>query len=169
MKEQRLNIILLLLVCSFSLDLNTINSEDLNKLSPPTPEKIPVTFEAHGTERVDNYYWMRDDTRKSPKVINHLKAENAYLENWFKSGFDTRDKLFEEITARIPKKEDSVPIPMGSYEYFRRYEPEKEHALYIRRKLTSKNEKLILDVNELAKDSVFFQLGNFSIFLKILF
>ena len=95
MKEQRPNIILLLLVCSFSLDLNTSNSEDLNKLSPPKPEKIPVTFEAHGTERLDNYYWMRDDTRKNPKVINHLKAENAYLENWFKSGADARDKLFE--------------------------------------------------------------------------
>ena len=163
MKEQRPNIILLLLVFSFSLDLNTSNNEDLNKLSPPTPEKIPVTFEAHGTERLDNYYWMRDDTRKNPKVINHLKAENAYLENWFKSGFDARDKLLEEITARIPKKEDSVPIPMGSYEYFRRFEPDKEHALYMRRKLRSKNEKLILDVNELAKDLDFFQLGNFSI------
>lgn len=143
--------------------LNKIQNTELSKFTPPKPVQIPVIFQAHGIERLDNYYWMRDDTRKNSKVINHLKSENAYLENWFKEGFDNRDKLFEEITSRIPKKEDSVPIAMGSYEYFRRYEPEKEHAKYFRQKLKSKEEKLILDVNELAKDLDFYQLANWSI------
>ena len=75
----------------------------------PSP-KIPVTFDAHGVKRADNYYWMRDDTRKDQEVTDHLNTENAYLEGWFASGLDERDKLFQEITDRIPKKEDSVPI-----------------------------------------------------------
>ena len=151
-----------LLIC-FSLINNTeTNNKTLNN-HKPSPEKIPVTFEAHGVKRVDNYYWMRDDSRKNPKVIEHLNSENDYLENWFLSGTDRRDELFEEITARIPKKEDSVPIRLNNYEYFRRYEPDNEHAIYIRRKNKNSEENIILDVNELAKDKEFYQLANWSV------
>ena len=151
-----------LLIC-FSLINHTETNYKTLKNQKPSPEKIPVTFEAHGVKRVDNYYWMRDDSRKDPKVIEHLNSENDYLENWFLSGTDRRDELFEEITARIPKKEDSVPIRLKTYEYFRRYEPDNEHAIYIRRKNKNSEENIIMDVNELAKDKEFYQLANWSI------
>ena len=151
-----------LLIC-FSLINHTETNYKTLKNHKPSPEKIPVTFEAHGVKRVDNYYWMRDDSRKDPKVIEHLNSENDYLENWFLSGTDKRDELFEEITARIPKKEDSVPIRLKNYEYFRRYEPDNEHAIYIRRKNKNSEENIIMDVNELAKDKEFYQLANWSI------
>ena len=151
-----------LLIC-FSLINHTETNYTTLKNHKPSPEKIPVTFEAHGVKRVDNYYWMRDDSRKDPKVIEHLNSENDYLENWFLSGTDRRDELFEEITARIPKKEDSVPIRLNNYEYFRRYEPDNEHAIYIRRKNKNSEENIIMDVNELAKDKEFYQLANWSI------
>ena len=151
-----------LLIC-FSLINHTETNYTTLKNHKPSPEKIPVTFEAHGVKRVDNYYWMRDDSRKDPKVIEHLNSENDYLENWFLSGADRRDELFEEITARIPKKEDSVPIRLNNYEYFRRYEPDNEHAIYIRRKNKNSEENIIMDVNELAKDKEFYQLANWSI------
>jgi hypothetical protein len=32
----------------------------------------------HGDVRVDNYYWLRDDSRSDPQVLHHLRAENAY-------------------------------------------------------------------------------------------
>ena len=151
-----------LLIC-FSLLNHTETNYKTLKNHKPSPEKIPVTFEAHGVKRVDDYYWMRDDSRKDPKVIEHLNSENDYLENWFLSGTDRRDELFEEITARIPKKEDSVPIRLNNYEYFRRYEPDNEHAIYIRRKNKNSEENIIMDVNELAKDKEFYQLANWSI------
>lgn len=129
----------------------------------PTPKKVPVNFEAHGVKRVDNYYWMRDDSRENPEVISHLNSENDYLEAWFLDGKDNRDELFEEITNRIPKKEDSVPIRLKSYEYFRRYEPDNEHPIYIRRKDKNSEEIILIDVNELAKGKDFYQLANWSI------
>ena len=162
MKNRNTNFFSFLLVCTFFYTLN-LYSSDLNKLKAPIPKKIPVIFEAHGVERIDNYYWMRDDSRKNEEVLSHLKSENKYLEDWFKEGTDKRDQLFEEIISKIPKKEDSVPIPMGSYEYYRRYEPENEHAIYIRKKIKSNKEEFILDVNELAKSSDFYQLANWSI------
>ncbi len=129
----------------------------------PTPKKVPVNFEAHGVKRVDNYYWMRDDSRENPEVISHLNSENDFLEAWFLDGKDNRDELFEEITNRIPKKEDSVPIRLKSYEYFRRYEPGNEHPIYIRRKDKNSEEIILIDVNGLAKGKDFFQLANWSI------
>ena len=129
----------------------------------PSPKKLPVTFEAHGVKRIDNYYWMRDDSRKDPEIISHLNEENSYLENWFVSGNDFRESLFEEITDRIPKNEDSVPVRLKNYEYFRRYKQENEHGIYIRRKDKNSEEKILLDVNELAKNKDFYQLANWSI------
>ena len=129
----------------------------------PSPKKIPVTFEAHGVKRIDNYYWMRDDSRKDPEIIAHLNEENNYLENWFVSGNDNRTALFEEITDRIPKNEDSVPVRLKNFEYFRRYKQGNEHGIYIRRKDKNSEEKILLDVNELAKNKDFYQLANWSI------
>ena len=129
----------------------------------PSPKKVPVTFEAHGVQRVDNYYWMRDDSREDPEVLNHLNSENDYLEDWFASGDDIREELFEEITARIPKKEDSIPVRLKNFEYFRRYEPGNEHGIYIRRRDKNSEEIILLDVNKLAKNKEFYQLANWSI------
>ena len=138
-----------LLTYTLTLLLGPINAEILNN-KVPTPKKVPVTFEAHGVTRVDNYYWMRDDTREDEEVISHLESENNYIESWFNSGEDLRDELFEEITDRIPKKEDSVPIRLKSYEYFRRYEPGKEHGIYIRRKNKNAEEIVLIDVNAVS-------------------
>jgi oligopeptidase B len=162
MKESR-GIKNFLLVCFLFSIANVIQGKELTELKPPSPKKVPFIMEAHGVERVDNYYWMRDDTRKSKKVLNHLKLENQYLEGWFASGGDLRKKLFKEITDRIPKKEESVPIRMGSYEYFRRYKPNKEHPIIIRRVNKNSPEQVLLDVNKLAVNSDFYQLANWSI------
>ena len=146
-----------------SLLFTSENKIETLKDLKPSPKKLPVTFEAHGVKRVDNYYWMRDDSRKDPEIIAHLNEENSYLENWFVSGNDNRKALFEEITDRIPKNEDSVPVRLKNFEYFRRYIQGNEHGIYIRRKDKNSEEKILLDVNELAKNKDFYQLANWSI------
>ena len=102
-------IVFFLLVCFLFISPNQLQARDLKELNPPKPKKEAVEFEAHGIVRTDEYYWMRDDTRKNQEVINHLKSENKYLEEWFKADLDQRDELFEEITSRIPKKK--IPSP----------------------------------------------------------
>ncbi len=163
MKNKRKKVIFFLIVFALISCSEEVQKKDLKDLKPPQPKKEAVKLESHGVTRVDHYYWMRDDKRDSPEVINHLKEENKFLELWFDSGNDDRDQIFEEILARIPKKEDSVPIALGSYEYFRRYEPDKEHPIYIRKKINSQNDEIILDVNKLAEKSDFYTLANWSI------
>ena len=53
-------------------------------MKPPVPKKIKKKLISHGDERIDNYYWLRDDSRKSKEVLNYLKEENRYSDEWFK-------------------------------------------------------------------------------------
>ena len=47
---------------------------------PPVAARKPFEVRSpHGT-RVDDYYWLRDDTRSKPEVLDYLRAENAYRE-----------------------------------------------------------------------------------------
>ena len=47
--------------------------------NPPDPKKVPYELVAHGDKRIDNYYWMRDDTRSDPELISYLESENEYF------------------------------------------------------------------------------------------
>ncbi|MCV5340250.1 hypothetical protein OFC87_25160, partial [Escherichia coli] len=39
----------------------------------PVAKKVPHAMTIHGDTRVDNYYWMRDDERKDPEILQHLE------------------------------------------------------------------------------------------------
>ena len=45
----------------------------------PMLEKRPHEMTLHGHTRVDEYYWLRDDSRKDPQMLAYLEAENAYF------------------------------------------------------------------------------------------
>ena len=70
---------------------------------PPAPEKIPYTLEVHGDKRIDNYYWLRDDSRSDKKVLDYLKTENQYADNWFKlrKDYKSRLKIFKKLSFRF--------------------------------------------------------------------
>ena len=47
-------------------------------MSAPIAERIPHAMSIHGHTRNDPYFWLRDDERKDPKILDYLNAENAY-------------------------------------------------------------------------------------------
>lgn len=49
--------------------------------SPPVAKKVEHKMELFGDVRVDNYYWLRDDSRSDPEVLAYLKHENDYFES----------------------------------------------------------------------------------------
>lgn len=49
--------------------------------SPPVAKKVKHEMEMFGDVRVDNYYWLRDDSRTDPDVLAYLNQENAYTES----------------------------------------------------------------------------------------
>jgi len=130
----------------------------------PSTEKRPHAITAHGHTRVDDYYWLRDDTRKANDVLAHLKEENEYFDKVMAPTRSLQAALFEEMTARIAPDDCSVPYPLGGYWYYSRFEEGAEYAIHARRKdnMASAEEKL-LDCNQRARGREYYALGGFEV------
>lgn len=48
---------------------------------PPVAKKVEHAMEMFGDVRIDNYYWLRDDSRTDPEVLSYLRQENAYTDS----------------------------------------------------------------------------------------
>ena len=83
---------------------------DMTNTDQDKIDKIPVVLEAHGDKRIDNYYWMRDDSRKDPKVIEYLKSENKLADKWFDSKYDYQTEIVDELINQVPEKQISFPV-----------------------------------------------------------
>ncbi|EDQ88026.1 uncharacterized protein MONBRDRAFT_37688 [Monosiga brevicollis MX1] len=101
----------------------------------PRADRRPHTITVHGDERVDFYYWLRDDKREDPDMIKLCKAENAHVEEGMAGTEDLREKLFKEMRGRIAEDDTSVPMRKGPYFYYTRFEKDKQYPIHCRRKL----------------------------------
>ena len=130
----------------------------------PVAKKIPHKMEIHHHQRVDNYYWMRDDQRKDKEVLAHLNDENIYAEAMLSDQKPLQELLFEELKARIVKDDNTVPEKDGKYWYHSEINGEQEYSNYYRStSFSGDNKTLILDVNERANGHDFYDLGDLSI------
>ena len=127
-------------------------------MKPPQPKKVRKIHIAHGDERIDDYYWLRDDTRKNPEVISYLESENKYLESWFESKNDCRKEIYDELVSFIPPHEVSMKVKHGDYLYFSEISSDQQYKIYYR-EIDGKKE-LVLDVNKLAKDLDYFSVAS---------
>ena len=77
-------------------------------IATPVAEKKEKVFDVHGDHRVDEYYWINDYFKKGPdssKVVEYLKAENAYLDTMMAQTKDFQQALFNEMKGRIKEKD----------------------------------------------------------------
>lgn len=152
---------------------NEMNTKSDKSNSAPIAEKRPKKLVAHGDTRIDEYYWMRlsdeqkmakDPDEQTRKVLNYLDEENEYLDQQLGHTMDLQEKLFDEITGRIKKEDESVPYYKNGYWYYTRYETGQEYPVYCRRKETMDNEEeIMLNVNEMAKGHGFYNIGGLSV------
>jgi oligopeptidase B len=127
---------------------------------PPLAAQIPHVVEAPAGDRVDPYYWLRDDAREAPEMLAHLEAENRYTEAMTAPWQALEERLFEEIVGRIQQDDSSVPVFDNGYWYYTRFETGREYAIHARRKGDlNAPEEVLLDVNTLAEGHGFYQLG----------
>ncbi len=132
------------------------------ELAPPVAARRPHRLESRNQVRNDDYYWLRD--RENPEVIAYLDAENAYLDAIMKDSEALQETLYEEMVARIPQNDESVPTRDGGYYYYSRYQEGQEYPIYVRRKGSmDAAEEILLDANELAKGHEFFDVKGVSV------
>jgi protease II len=148
--------------------------------SPPVAERRPATYKIgnvpgpkRGTdaaklidppiERSDDLFWLRDDERKDPKVLAHVRAENAYTE--FKTSHLTApggsvDKLYAEFRSRMKETDAGVPYRKGPFSYYSRTVQGQSYPIHCRRPATVRGgvravgadaaEEILLDENAVA-------------------
>ncbi|MET0534458.1 MAG: S9 family peptidase [Steroidobacter sp.] len=115
-------------------------------------------------EREDQYYWLRDDTRSDPAMLEYLRAENAYTDALLTPAKPLIDQLYEEIVARIKQDDSTVPVRYRGYWYAVRYATGQEYPIVVRRAdAPGAPEVILLDGNALASGQPFFQLGGYEI------
>jgi oligopeptidase B len=127
---------------------------------PPVAQARPHEVASPNGSRIDEYYWLRDDTRSDADVIAHLQAENAYTASMLAHIKPLEDRLYAEIVARIKQDDSSVPYRKRGYWYYTRFEEGREYPVHARRKGgLDAPEEVVLDGNLLAAGSEFFQVG----------
>ncbi|CAI0692828.1 S9 family peptidase [Serratia quinivorans] len=130
----------------------------------PSAEIIPHQLIAQGETRVDDYYWLRDDSRQNKKVLNYLTAENRYTEQMMQPYKKLRDRLYQEMLGRISPEDRSVPYQLNGYRYQESYAAGKNFALYQRQALTADAPwKTLLDANQRAAGQDYYRLGGMEI------
>lgn len=136
-------------------------------VAAPVAEKKNKELTAHGDTRIDEYYWMNDYFKKGPdstKVVDYLKAENAYLDTMMSGTKKFQEELFAEMKGRIKEKDESVPVLNNGYYYYSRTEEGKQYYKYCRKKGSlDAPEEILLDADKMAEGSGYFSATGFSV------
>jgi oligopeptidase B len=141
--------------------------------SPPVANKVPtpvtygvaspllVPFDKKGDNRgnqpmdppiikTDDYYWMRDDDRKNPEILDYLAKENAYSAAMTHRLQDFSKSLYDELLSHYKQTDDTVPYRYGDFNYYTRTVAGLSYGIRCRKPIGVDIEEVILDVNELA-------------------
>ncbi len=129
-------------------------------LQPPVAAMKPHEVASPHGARHDEYHWLRDDTRTDPEVLAHLAAENAHKDAMMAPLAPLEARLYEEIVGRIRQDDSSVPYRERGYWYYLRFETGREYPLHARRAGSlASPEEVMLDLEELAHDRDFYEVG----------
>lgn len=146
---------------------------------PPVAKKVKHEMEMFGDVRNDDYYWLRDDSRTNPEVIDYLKAENEYTDLMTAGVKRVEDEINAEIRGRIKEDDISVPARKKQYYYYTRTLEGKEYAQHCRRLVPTEGpatvhdvmptgpeapeEHVIFDENIKAQAYEYYSIGNFKV------
>jgi len=137
------------------------------KKQAPQAKKVNLEITQHNQIRVDEYAWLRDaqwqTVMQSPECLNkqirqHLDSENAYTDDYMQDTLGLQAQLFEEMKSRIKEDDSSLPCKDGDYYYYDRYDKGAQHPCYYRHD-QNQQEQLLLDVDKLASEYDYFDIG----------
>lgn len=131
---------------------------------PPVAASRPHEVASPNGTRVDEFYWLRDDTRENKEMLGYLEAENAYADAMLAHTKPLQEKLYEEIVGRIKQDDATVPYRDNGYWYYRRFETGKEYPIWARKRGSlDAPEQVMLDVNQMAEGQGFFQVSSWEV------
>ncbi len=134
---------------------------------PPVADKRPHRFTHHGITVEDPYHWLKDPGYPEvtdADVLDYLNAENAYFEDYLGPHAALVDELFQEIKARQPEEDESVPYRKGGYWYRWAYLAGAQYRTWQRATTSDpENWNVMLDETALAAAHDYFNLGGLAV------
>jgi oligopeptidase B len=139
--------------------------------SAPVAKQVPHIVKSPNGDRVDEYYWMRDDDlrAKRPDVVEYLNAENGYAAKTLAHVKPLQDRLIAEMRARIKEDDSSVPSYDNGYWYWRHFDAGAEYPVLLRQRGTPAQQdptavvETLLDLPALAADNAYYSLGGVAV------
>lgn len=129
----------------------------------PVAAQKPYVVKSPNGDRVDPYYWLRDDKRQAPEVLSYLNAENKYYQDYAAKYAELNKQLSAEIIGRVKQDDSAVPAIKGDYSYYSRFETGKQYPIYARKPKAGGAEQIMLDVNKMAEGKDFYQVSNYQV------
>ncbi len=146
-------------------------------MHPPLAARRPHILVAHGDEREDDWYWLRDAT--DPEVIDYLDAENRHAAASLGHLEGLQQTLYQQIRSRIQEADVTAPARNGPWWYYSRTVTDQQYAIHCRRSDPDRRftaaevlaaaergeagEVVLLDGNQEAGNSDYFALGVFDV------
>jgi oligopeptidase B len=138
---------------------------------PPVAEQRPFVVQSPHGDRVDEYYWLRDDDseKKRPEIMRYLEAEKAYSEAMTAPLMPLRETLVAEIRSRIKEDDATVPAFDRGAWYWTKFEQGAEYPKIYRQKGGAAGPdpnapaEVLLDGPALAKGEDYFAIGDYSV------
>lgn len=143
-----------ILTCILLLTVLGVSGQEI---VPPAAEKIPHYTFVHKDTLTDHYFWMRD--KYSAEMVNYLYANNAYSDAVMKPTALLQKVIYDEMRSRIVESRDTRPSKNKNYYYYTRTTRDKDYpAIYRKKDSLTAPEQLVLDMNKLAEQYLYFAL-----------
>src|SRR5260370_37603231 len=137
-------------------------------VKPPVAPRRPFRRTLHGVALPDDYAWLKDDNwqqvLRNPALLDadirsYLEAENRYTKAILEPTQALHKTLVAEMRGRIKEDDSGVPQPDGPFAYLWKYREGGQHELIGRTPRDGGDVEVVLDGDQLAKGSAYFDFG----------
>jgi oligopeptidase B len=130
----------------------------------PVATQAPFEVQSPNGARPDPYYWLRDDSRSKPAVLEYLTAENEYAAKVTAHTRPLQEKLYGEIVGHIQGTDSSVPVLDRGWWYYSREEDGKQYSILARKRgSVDAPEQVMLDGNARAIGQDYYKVGGWDV------
>ncbi|MDE2082441.1 MAG: S9 family peptidase [Burkholderiales bacterium] len=138
---------------------------------PPVADVRPQAVPSPHGERIDEYYWLRDDDpqAKRPEVMAYLEAENRYTEAMLAPLAPLQAQLVAEMRARIQDDDSTPPLYDQGWWIWREYAAGAEYPRLMRQRGTPERpdakapRQLMLDQPARAAGKAYYRVGGWAV------
>ena len=112
-----------------------------NPMSPPITREDPL-------------FWLRDDERKNPDVLAHLRLENEFFASKTAELKTLAEKIYSEHIGHIKETDSSAPYNDGPFAYYTRTVKDLAYTIHCRvprGNPVGEGEEILLDENVLSR------------------